>query len=183
MTETLRIVGGAAVDCADGPCGVAGRALVEPTGKSVSHLAVEPTALRGVGRLVPFRLLRASAAGLRLDYSRAEFDALDPDEDIQRVPVLGLSPGTMSLPRLIIDRTPKGTVAVNSETDLRATDGKVGHLLGLVVDAADGRITELLVEEGHFSRRRQISVPAEFISSLAADVIERSLSKSQIESR
>ena len=183
MTETLRIVGGTAIDCADGSCGVIGRALVDPTKKSLSYLAIEPTGLSGVGRLVPFGVLRGDSDVLRLECSRADFDALDPDEDTQRVVTPGLRPGSISAPLLIIDRTPDGTVAVNSETELHAPDGKVGRLSGVVVDAADGSITELLVEEGHLFRTRQISVPGAFISFTTVDAIGLTLSKSQVDSK
>ena len=183
MTETLRIVGGTGIDCADGPCGAVGRALVDPTTKCLSFLAIEPTGLSGIGRLVPFRLLSGDGDVLRLDCSRVDFDALDPDEDMHRVVTPGLRPGSISAPLLIINRTPDGTVAVNSDTELHASDGTLGRLAGLVVDAADGRITELLVEEGHLFRTRQISVPGAFISSITVEAIELTLSKSQVETK
>ena len=89
----------------------------------------------------------------------------------------------MSAPRLTMDRIPDGTVEVNSDTNVHATDGHIGSLQGFVVDPGDGRISSLLLEVGHFSKKRQISLPAAFVSSIAIDGIELTLSRSQVEAR
>jgi hypothetical protein len=68
---------GVDVICTDGFCGEAARVVLDATGRSITHVVVEPPR-RGSGRLVPLGLLDATPDEIRLRCSLSEFDQLAP---------------------------------------------------------------------------------------------------------
>jgi sporulation protein YlmC with PRC-barrel domain len=86
MAETVRFTIGAKVSCSDGTCGEVTRVIVDPIAEAVTHLVVEPEHRRGLGRLVPLRLVDATAGEIRLSCTQAEFEKLDPAEETRFLP-------------------------------------------------------------------------------------------------
>lgn len=94
---------GAEVSCrdGDGPWGRLDRVVVEPIGRSVTHLVVEPHHRRGLGKLVPVELVAAGGAdregNLALTCAIAELEAMEDAEETQfltGVGVEGYDPAT-----------------------------------------------------------------------------------------
>jgi sporulation protein YlmC with PRC-barrel domain len=81
MAETTPFTIGTEVSCSDGACGELSRVVVDPVARAVTHLVVEPKHDPGFGRLVPLDLVDATAAGIRLRCTLAEFDKLGPAEE------------------------------------------------------------------------------------------------------
>jgi hypothetical protein len=79
------IILGTTASCSDGAGGQVIRAIVAPAARTVTHLVIEPRHRRAGGRLVPVDLVEAGAGHLRLRCSMAEFDRLDPAEEIEMV--------------------------------------------------------------------------------------------------
>jgi sporulation protein YlmC with PRC-barrel domain len=52
---------------------------------------------------------------------------------------------------------------------VHATDGDIGHLQGIVVDPATGRVTSLLLQEGHLLNRRTVLIPRSAVAQVSAD--------------
>jgi sporulation protein YlmC with PRC-barrel domain len=86
MAETTPFTIGTEVSCSDGACGELSRVVVDPVARAVTHLVVEPKHDPGFGRLVPLDLVDATAAGIRLRCTLAEFDKLGPAEETQFIP-------------------------------------------------------------------------------------------------
>ena len=86
MAETTPFTIGTEVSCSDGACGELSRVVVDPVARAVTHLVVEPKHDPGFGRLVPLDLADATAAGIRLRCTMAEFDKLGPAEETQFIP-------------------------------------------------------------------------------------------------
>jgi hypothetical protein len=82
MTETPFVIG-ASVSCTDGSCGQVIRVVLDPIGRVITHLVVGPRYEHGhdIDRLVPVGLAEATADGIRLSCTKAEFDRLDPAEE------------------------------------------------------------------------------------------------------
>jgi hypothetical protein len=86
MAETVRFTIGAKASCSDGTCGEVTRVIVDPVAEAVTHLVVEPEHRGGPGRLVPLRLIDATADQVRLSCTQAEFEELDPAEETRFLP-------------------------------------------------------------------------------------------------
>jgi hypothetical protein len=83
MADTEQFTIGAKVSCSDGTCGEVTRVIVDPIAEAVTHLVVEPKHRRGFGKLVPLRLVDATAGQTRLRCTQAEFEKLEPAEETQ----------------------------------------------------------------------------------------------------
>jgi hypothetical protein len=77
---------GSEVTCNDGICGELSRVVVDPVARVLTHLVVEPKHRQGQGRLVRIDLVDATAAGIQLRCTRAEFDALEDAEETRFLP-------------------------------------------------------------------------------------------------
>ena len=71
---------GAEVSCTDGACGKVRRLEVDPAGRAVTHLVVQPEHRRHSGRLVPVDLVEETTGEIRLRCTLAQFEELDPAE-------------------------------------------------------------------------------------------------------
>jgi sporulation protein YlmC with PRC-barrel domain len=183
MTGMLQFTIGAAVSCADGPCGRLSRVVVDPVAIEVTHLAVEPEHREGLARLVPVELAAPGADGIMLSCTLAQFAQFDAAEETQFVPgtrgyelygpeqVLSwpyyrLGDAVMD-PELegktsqtvTVDTVPLGKVAVRRGVPVHATDRAIGHVQGLVIDPASDHITHVLLQEGHLWGRKQVAIP------------------------
>ena len=88
MAQSMPFRIGADVSCTDGACGQVSRIIVNPAGREVTHLAVDPKHRRGPGRLVPVDLAVATTGQIRLGCTLAEFRTLQPAQETESVPDL-----------------------------------------------------------------------------------------------
>jgi hypothetical protein len=74
---------GASASSTDEPCGHVIRVIVDPIGRTITHLVVGPRHEHGhhIDRLVPVDLAQVTAGGIRLSCTKADFDKLDPAEE------------------------------------------------------------------------------------------------------
>jgi len=194
---------GAEVVCSDGACGCVARVIVDPVARVLTHLVVEPRHGRGLGRLVPIDAADAGPGGVRLRCSLAEFGTFEEAEETRFLadtgealgygagevlawPHYGLGPGmgemaSGGMPGLYTsDRVPAGEVEICRGDQVHATDGDVGRVRGLVVDAADHSVTHVLLHEGHLWGRRQIAVPIGAVKDVAAVGVRLRLSRDEV---
>src|SRR5690242_21462168 len=73
---------GAKASCSDGACGEVRRAILDPASRTVTHLVIEPRHDRAKGRLVPLELVDATGPEVRLRCTLAEFERLEPSEEV-----------------------------------------------------------------------------------------------------
>jgi sporulation protein YlmC with PRC-barrel domain len=203
MSGTVEFRIGTQVSCADGPCGELKRVVVDPVAQAVTHLAVEPAHREGLARLVAVDIASASADGIRLACTMAEFEALGPAEETQFVP--GTRGYEMYGPEQVLswpyyqlgdtvmfpddegkvsqtittDTVPLGEVAVQRGAHVHATDGPIGQVQGLVIDAGNDHVTHVLLQEGHLWGRKQVAIPISVVTELG-DGIGVSLSKHEV---
>ncbi len=78
------------------------------------------------------------------------------------------------------DSVPRGEVDVRRGDDVRATDGHIGRVQGLVIDRQSGHVTHVLLQEGHLWGRRQVAIPASAVTS-NSDGIQLSISKQEVQ--
>ncbi|HEY5355962.1 MAG TPA: PRC-barrel domain-containing protein [Streptosporangiaceae bacterium] len=208
MPEAMQFTIGTEARCTDGVCGEVSRVVVDPVAEAVTHLVVEPKDRQGLARLVPVDLVEDGTSELRLRCTLAAFDKLDPAEETQFVPgsvgyaaygpqqvitwpYYGLSPGAglpggVDLgvagfsPSVTYDRVPLDEVEVRRGDPVEATDGRIGHVQGLVVDPGDHQVTHVLLQEGHLWGRKEVAIPISAISRVG-DTIRLTISKHEVQ--
>ena len=145
--------------------------------------------------------VRAAPGKLRLRCTEAEFMNLDGAEETlaefavgQTVPVQLLPPGwrgtgepvteggdILRIPeRETIDVTPPDEVEEHGGDHVHATDGAIGQLRGFRLAAASGRVTHVLLGEGHLWGRKEVAIPFDKITGFDQG-ITLSLSKKQVQ--
>jgi PRC-barrel domain protein len=197
MEGTEPITIGAKASCTDGPCGTVTRVVVDPVAELVTHIVVEPPHQHLRSRLVPVGLADATAGEVRLRCTTAEFEALDPAEDVQFIPgtiqyaaygpeqavfwphwAKGGSGGRGDM--VTEDSVPVGEVQVRRGDRVHASDGEIGRVRGLVIDRNTHHVTHVLLEEGHPWGRKEVAIPISAVTK-ASEGIQASLTKQQIE--
>jgi len=102
--------------------------------------------------------------------------------------MLPAAPGTPGAPGTIPEPVTVDTVPdqlpdedeVFSGDHVHATDGDIGHVLGFVVEAASGRVTSILLREGHLWGRRTVLVPRSAVAEVGADGFRLNITREQV---
>ena len=199
MVITL-VLDSAAV-CSDGYRGRVQAVVLDPAAGTVTHLVVEPEGRSGLARLVPLDLADVAPDGTRLRCTEAEFRDLAAAEETlaeftldYEVPVQLLPPGWRgtsdlvaegdAIPRIpekaTTDVIPPGEVEERRGGHVHASDGKVGQLRALRFDPAGGRVTHVLVREGHLLGRKDVAVPFGSVAGFDDDGIRLSITRRQV---
>jgi sporulation protein YlmC with PRC-barrel domain len=189
---------GAEAKCTDGSCGEVRRLVIDPATLEVSHLVVEPLHRQGLGRLVPLDLVDVSTGEVRVDCTRAQFEALDHAEETELLPASGGHadyPAGRALPQpyeglsnvigdvpepVIYDTVPSGEVEVMPGERVHATDGPIGSVKGVVIDTRTRHVTHLLLREGHVWGHKNVAIPADAVIAID-NGIQLNLSKRDVE--
>jgi hypothetical protein len=174
--------------------------VVEPEGRSGLARLV-PLKLAEAEADTDDNDVRAAPGKLRLRCTEAEFMNLDAAEETlaefavgQTVPVQLIPPGWRGtgepvaeggdIPRIpereTVDVTPPGEVAEHGGDHVHATDGDIGRLRGFRLDPASGRVTHVLLAEGHLWGRKEVAIPFDKIAGFDQG-IKLSLTKKQVQ--
>lgn len=204
-TQDMKFTIGSKVSCNDGDCGELRRIVLDPVARSLTHLVVEAKHRRGEGHLVPIELAESTANEIRLGCTTAEFEALEDSEDTQLLPVTsgiwGYGPGDLlampyyglgsggigmrgsglySGPEVATyDRVPLGDVEVRRGDSVKATDGTIGQVQGLVIDPRDHHVTHVLLDEGHLWGKKRVAIPIKAVADVD-DGVRLTLTKDQV---
>jgi hypothetical protein len=188
----MEIPVGATVQCADGECAQSTHVVLNPVARAVTHLVVKPKSGDRTQRLVPVdTVLESGPDEIRLRTLRSELDGLPPFEEDQFVAAPEPAErGWVMFPYAFAARGASDTrpVAVPpvSEMALRrgaavtASDGDVGRVNEFLVDPLDGRITHLVLTEGHIWDRRDVTIPVEHITRIDRDRISLDLARADV---
>jgi len=182
MLKVEQFTIGAAASCSDGICGVVTEVVVDPVGRAVTHLVVEPKHRKGLGRLVPLDLVgEVSELLVQLSCTTAQFEELEHAEETQFLPgsgglmdfpigvtlpepFFGLTDVIGGVPQAVTyDSLPIGEVAIQRGEHVDASDGRVGVVQGLVVDPQNQAVTHVLLQEGHVWGRKQLAIPISMV--------------------
>jgi sporulation protein YlmC with PRC-barrel domain len=77
------------------------------------------------------------------------------------------------------DGIPLGEVAVRRGEQVRATDGDIGQVEGMVIDTATHQVTHVLLQEGHFWGRKDVAIPIRAVTRLGK-VIELNMARREL---
>jgi sporulation protein YlmC with PRC-barrel domain len=194
----------AQVECTDGVCGRSAYVLINPVVEEVTHLVVKETSSPYKEVIVPVDLVSATIAGtIQLRCSKTELEKLNPfvqTEFVEEVsdkyagygrPGYGItkyylwpyvSPESTVQVRVEHLQIPPGELAVRRGTRVEATDGYVGHVDEFVVNSENGRITHMVMREGHLWGDKDVIIPLSAMGETREDTVLLKLDKYQIES-
>ena len=123
--------------------------------------AEETLAEFAVGHTVPVQLIPAGWRGTGEPAARGG--------DIPRIPE-----------RETVDIVPSGEVEEHGGDHVHATDGDIGRLHGFRLDPASGRVTHVLLGEGHLWGRKEVAIPFGEIAGFDQG-IKLSLTRKQVQ--
>jgi len=192
---------GTRASCSDGSCGEVRRLIIDPATDTVTHLVIQPSHRREAGRLVPVHLVDTAAGEIRLRCTLAQFDQLDHAEESHLVegpmpdssdfvgdqpPAVGDAAQLVGVgPMLEHERTIREDVVPVGETEVGpgdrvlAVDGEIGRVQGFLVNPGDGRVTHVLLQEGHLWGRKEVAIPMSAVTGVDAG-IRVNLTKEQV---
>jgi sporulation protein YlmC with PRC-barrel domain len=78
------------------------------------------------------------------------------------------------------DTVPLGEVEVSRGDYVHATDGDIGRVQGLVIDARTRHVTHLLLQEGHLWGRKDVAIPISAVASTAGG-IQLNIARQQVQ--
>ena len=209
MPETRLFMLGTDVHCCDGHCGRVRSLVIDLAQDAVTHLLVQPGHRRGLARLVPLSLVEAANGVIRLRCTMAQYEQLDsPDEMYippgiggrefyEREPVISWpyyagGAGLLGVPgdaiagvpqTLTSDAVPEdlpGEEEIPRGEHVHATDGDIGQVEGVTVDSGTGRVTSVLLREGHLWGRRAVLIPREAVAEVDADGFHLTITRQQV---
>jgi hypothetical protein len=104
-------------------------------------------------------------------------------------PMMPGAPGSPGMPGAItrpvtVDTVPDqlpGEEEVSRGEHVHATDGDIGHVLGFVVEAGSGRVTSVLLREGHLLSRRTVLIPRSAVAEVGEDGFRLSITREQVQ--
>ena len=95
---------------------------------------------------------------------------------------LGLGFGGGDVPQTVTyDSVPLGEVAVRRGEHVHATDGDIGRVQGLVIDAGNGHVTHVLLQEGHVWGRKEVTIPISAVTEVDEDGIKLKITKQEVQ--
>jgi sporulation protein YlmC with PRC-barrel domain len=184
----------ATVACANGPGGHSTAIILNPVNNEITHLIVREPGLLGVERMVPVELVTESTPELiRLRCTSEELTELPPFRTTSYLPALpGFQPGYnagrvfspyMSMQPIGIDHanTPADERTIYRGAHVHATDGQIGAVEEFLVDPVSNAITHVVLREGHFWSRQDVTIPMAQIDHIDDDGVYLKLDKHEIE--
>jgi len=84
------------------------------------------------------------------------------------------------IPTTVNDVVPVGETQLRHGDHVYAVDGEIGEVQGCVVDPADGRVTHVLLREGHLWGHTDIAIPVAAVAGID-EGIRLNLTKKQVE--
>jgi sporulation protein YlmC with PRC-barrel domain len=193
----------AQVECADGVCGRSEFLLMNPVLEQVTHLVVKEISSPNREFIVPLELVSGVLADMiHLHCSKADLQKLEPfiqtrfiQEEVPDRPEEPGGPlgtgGPYFFPYVTSERTvyesvqseqiPPGELAVRRGTRVNAVDGYVGRVDEFIVNPENGRITHLVMREGHLWGQRDVVIPLSAIRKTGEETVLLNLEKRQIE--
>ena len=192
------------VFCTDGQGGHSSAIVLNPETKQVTHFAVRTKGFFYDEYMVAIELIAESTPErISLSCTRAELAQCPPFERTVFIGVDGKElgdsdmdialaqsaayvpggeyPGQTYMPTLQEEQLPSGELSIHPGADVEATDGRVGQVQEFVIDAESGRVTHLVLREGHLWGKKDISIPLDQIDRIEEDVIYLKLEKAAVE--
>jgi hypothetical protein len=93
--------------------------------------------------------------------------------------LVGVGPMPEHRRTVIEDVVPVGETQVGPGDSIHAVDGEIGRVQGFLVNPGDGRVTHVLLQEGHLWGRKEVAIPISAVTRVDAG-IRVNLTKEQV---
>lgn len=190
----------AEVYCSDGIAGLSTHVIGDPDNHQVTHLVVKSLKPPAHEYLVPIDAVEETSPHLiKLKCTRDEMKKMDKfmEEEYLRTNI----PSYLVWPYVVSDTSiysanrdevpvyvtikhqniPEGGIAVWRGAKVEATDGYIGQVDAVLIDAKNRLVTHLILLERHIFEQKQISIPASEIDRVDQDTIYLKLDRQSIE--
>jgi sporulation protein YlmC with PRC-barrel domain len=156
VTQTTVYEMGVPASCTDGFCGNVTYFVVDVGTLVVTDLIVEPERGEDLGKLVPVGLVEAADDSVELECDLAAFDALADAAEV--------------LQSSLSDSPPSGHLAVRGDQPVHSSNGEIGKIRAVMVDARSRQVTHILLQEGHLWGKREVAIPWGSVTSVDGGV-------------
>jgi len=192
----------AKVTCTDGHGGTSVAFTLNEESRAISHIIVEDSS--GNQRLVTLKMVaKTTKDEIWLDCTeealkkqplflvtefveRAEQQSGDWEEeegeweDGLDVSSFEMPTGPLGLP-MVVENVPEGEVPFHRSTELRATDGHIGKVGGLIIEPESGQITHIVLHKGHLWSKKNLAVPLAAVDSFDYESVNLNVDKTTAE--
>jgi sporulation protein YlmC with PRC-barrel domain len=189
--------------CLDGPFGYLDGIILDPITDEVTHLVVQEDKLLGIKRMVPVEeIVESNFRYILLQCTLQELSEFELFTDVEFIPVNDQFDYAYDLPDLE-DRTlfswpyattkpgfiplehehvPSNELMIGKNTEVFATDGRVGFIDDLMIKSDTHQITDLAVRVGYFWGYKDVDIPMDEIEKINPDSVFLKLNKDAVES-
>lgn len=189
---------GVNVMCGTEVCGRSTYLVINPVNDEVTHIVVAEKAFPNIERLVPVgNILETSPTSIRIRGSVNDLKEMDsfmetdfiesgkveaefPYDDPYWVWPYGMYEET-PMP-LEYQHIPAGEVVIRRGAQVKAADGNVGKVDEFLVNPVNGRISHLVMREGHLWGAKDVTIPISEIEKIDDEVVSLKLDKQAISS-
>ena len=196
----------ATVVCLDGEYGKSSHIIIEQNSQKVTHFVVKQSnLLESHKHLVPIEaVIETTSESIYLSCTKEELAAMPPftktrflnpvtykyealknfsDEAIASSGSYLMWSGTplgsqdiFSMP-IEEELIPDGEIAIHRGASIEATDGHIGRVEEFLVDPHDKHLTHLVLQEGHFWHKKELTLPMSAIAKMDEEYIYLKLDK------
>ncbi|MDZ7699134.1 MAG: PRC-barrel domain-containing protein [Deltaproteobacteria bacterium] len=179
------------VECTDGRIGRLENVILNPKTQKVTYLVVKENDVQNTLRLVSEHLIeKSSPETISLSINKERFKKMKPFIQEEYIPsnitlymaeMEGWDMGTPASVFVEREAVPAGGIVVRKGEKVFATDGHVGQVDEFLVEQKAGRITHLILREGHLWGKKDISIPVNQIDRYEEGDIRLKIDKRQVE--
>jgi len=179
------------VECLDGRIGRLENIILNPKTERVTYLVVRGNDLQNTERLVPERLVKETSHDtVFLSISKEKFEGMKNFIQEEYIPSnitlymaeqAGWDMGTPASVFVEHEAVPAGGLIVHKGAKVFATDGHAGKVDDFLVEKKTGRITHIILLEGHLWGKKDISVPVNQIDRYEDGNVYLKIEKSGVE--
>ena len=186
----------AEVNCSDGSAGIYTYAVSNPINHQITHLVVQSDLPPHYEYLVPFELVEETTSNqIKLKCTQTEIQQMllfkceefIPTEMPRHlawpyyVPILGAIPDEVDYISVEHQNIPRGEQVVRCGARVEATDGTIGEVEELRINASNKQITHLVLLDQHILMRRELTIPVSLIDHVDENTIYLKADRQNIE--
>ena len=185
---------GAEVKCSGKLCGHISDLILNPVTDTVTHIVVRSVEAHHQEYVLPVRdIVDASVNCIHLPFSAEQFENMQHfiETDFLKVELPTYLTGSYRVLPFVVPETkvvtkehehiPPGELAIHRGAQVNALDQRVGQVNEFLVDPGTGKITHLILREGHLWGKKDVVIPLGLIDRIDGDAVYLKATKSALD--